>query len=362
MDRTTDWKGVGSGDPVKFRCGDCNHENINSRVGLSTDWQHFDGELFIDLIRICPRCRTPTFLSYSTHDRADTSFFFLEYTDSRLSIQESDASAPKPYSQIPAPLCYHSYTDDLIGQHSREVLRLFDEADSCFSAGYYSATAMLCRKIIMNIAVTKFNYPGNKNFSEYIQCMKANNDIGTPLVSRLHDILRIGNDANHEIPTMDSDKAKETLELSADFLQATRHPTQQPNYRLKNRLPKALTKQLHKRIQLALPQDMTLIAKVRIDDIIKPVGPRSQNQNERQKALNAIQAKHFDFIVFCVADMKVIAAIELYVPINQKPQYRQRDQLLKDICQSADIRLIRIAANGHFTKEELQQKLSFPQI
>ena len=142
--------------------------------------------------------------------------------------------------------------------------------------------------------------------------------------------------------------------------QASSGSLQRSPYRLKKQLLNASERQLYRRLLSVLPPETTLLSMVRVADVIEPAIQRSRNWSGWQTAFNAIQAKHFDFVVCRGSEMKVIAAIELDGPTHQRLQRRKRDQLLENVCKSAMVPLIRIVAGSPAAKntEDLRRALS----
>lgn len=92
------------------------------------------------------------------------------------------------------------------------IRQLYDEARDCIAAGAFTACVMVCRKILMNLAVRE-GAPQNQSFVEYVDYLAANNHIhvkGKPWVDR---IRKNGNYATHEIPQVKEADAKDSLYL-----------------------------------------------------------------------------------------------------------------------------------------------------
>jgi hypothetical protein len=94
----------------------------------------------------------------------------------------------------------------------QEVEDVYNEARRCYTVNAYTGSVMLCRKLLMNIAVHK-GAPPNQKFAEYVDylCDKGfvsgDNKIWADLVRNK------GNEANHEIPKMTSTDAEELIEF-----------------------------------------------------------------------------------------------------------------------------------------------------
>jgi len=72
---------------------------------------------------------------------------------------------------------------------------------------------MACRKVLMNVAVDR-GADGNLRFVEYVDWFETNHYIpphGREWIERIKDI---GNEAHHDIPDIDHERARETLRFT----------------------------------------------------------------------------------------------------------------------------------------------------
>ena len=133
------------------------------------------------LIRLCPQCNAPTFLS------------------------AQDAQHPGPLLGGEVA----SLTDD--------IRRIYDEARNALTVGAATGTVMLCRKILMHVAVDR-GAGEDLSFLAYVDWLVAEGWIprgGQPWVDF---IRRRGNEANHELPQMTSDDAAGILRFTEALL------------------------------------------------------------------------------------------------------------------------------------------------
>jgi len=94
---------------------------------------------------------------------------------------------------------------------------VYEEARRTFSVSAYTACELLCRKILMNIAVEK-GAEENKTFQYYIEYLERENFI-TPGIKEWADKIRTnGNDATHEIDTPDKIRSKSTFLFTEQLL------------------------------------------------------------------------------------------------------------------------------------------------
>lgn len=91
-----------------------------------------------------------------------------------------------------------------------ELSKLYDEARKCTGQGCFTASVLICRKILMNIAVNQGADEG-KRFIEYVNYL-ADQGFIPPNGRQWVDHIRTkGNEATHEIRLMDNTDAKEIL-------------------------------------------------------------------------------------------------------------------------------------------------------
>jgi hypothetical protein len=91
-----------------------------------------------------------------------------------------------------------------------DVQRVYAEARSCIAVGACTATALLCRKLLMNVAVAKGATPG-KHFTVYVDFIEAQHLVPPGSKAWLDDIRDKGNEATHEIPAVARADAEEIL-------------------------------------------------------------------------------------------------------------------------------------------------------
>ncbi len=100
---------------------------------------------------------------------------------------------------------------------SEVVKDLYDEARNCMKVNAYTAAVMCCRKLLMNVAVDQ-GAEGNKPFAYYVDYL-ANQGYLPPNGKKwAGHIKNKGNEANHEIPLIGPEDAKELIEFSEMML------------------------------------------------------------------------------------------------------------------------------------------------
>jgi len=149
----------------------------------STQGYHFQqdgtGQLAIPpfLIRICSYCKQPTYF--------------------------------RPDAQFPGPAF-----GEPVQTLPTDVAIMYEEARNCTSADAYTAAVLVCRKILMHVAVAEGAQP-NKSFKEYVDYLADNNYVPPRGKGWVDHVRDKGNEANHEIVEMN----KEDAELLITFIE-----------------------------------------------------------------------------------------------------------------------------------------------
>lgn len=155
--------------PVSYVCGFCG-ERVASDRGYSAGLQADGSGARVAFIRICPSCDGPTVFTRS----------------------EKQLPGPLPGSEV---------------EHVPQSLaQLYAEARLSSSASAYTAAVMVCRKMLMNIAVDK----GAGIGLSFLQCVQYLADKGfvPPGGDVWVDYIRKrGNEATHEIALMQQEDA-----------------------------------------------------------------------------------------------------------------------------------------------------------
>jgi len=100
---------------------------------------------------------------------------------------------------------------------SLEIEKLYNEARGSFSSGAYTASAMCCRKLLMNLAVSK-GANENSSFNYYVGYLETNNYLPNGTKDWVDIIRTKGNEATHEIALSSQDEAEEILKFSEMLL------------------------------------------------------------------------------------------------------------------------------------------------
>jgi len=98
-----------------------------------------------------------------------------------------------------------------------EVKKAYEEARICISSNALTACELICRKILMHIAVDKGAKEG-ESFVSYINYLQDNHYI-TPIMKNWVDTIRqIGNDATHKLEPPNMKRAESTIMFTAELL------------------------------------------------------------------------------------------------------------------------------------------------
>ena len=169
----TDWQNVQSLPPDSYRCGYCSYD-VASAHGLAAR----DG---LAVVRICPQCNGPTFFS---HDGR-------QWPGPKLGAN---------MSKLPT-----------------DVGAIYEEARSSVTVNAFTATVLLCRKLLMHVAVEK-GAPKDKAFLEYVNWLIQERYAPKGAENWLDYIRRRSNEANHQISIMEATDAKALILLTEQLL------------------------------------------------------------------------------------------------------------------------------------------------
>lgn len=98
-----------------------------------------------------------------------------------------------------------------------QIASAYQEARLCAAAEAFSACEMLCRKILMYVAV-QHGAPAGKQFTAYVDHL-LDEGLLTRRMFALADVIRINaNRASHELPESSADRALQTLRFCTNLL------------------------------------------------------------------------------------------------------------------------------------------------
>lgn len=158
----------------KYTCGYC-----NSTAAPSSYYRTVSGTQPVGKIYICPNCARPTFFDSNNN----------QYPSIRLG-------------------------NTVNGISDKNVQTAYLEARDCTSTGAYTGAVLLCRKLLMNIAVQKRAEKGLK-FVKYVDYLNEKGFIPPDGKSWVEVIRKKGNEATHEIAV----KTKKDAKLILHFVE-----------------------------------------------------------------------------------------------------------------------------------------------
>lgn len=178
---------------TSYRCGFCG-DQVCSERGLPYHKQGV-GQTKEPGILICPACKAPTFV-YPTSNELFPG-----------------TSIGSTVSHVPAVLG-----------------ALYEEARGCATANHYTAAVLLCRKVLMHIAVAQGAKEGLP-FIEYVDYLVRTGYVPPNGKHWVDHIRKKGNEANHEIVIMQQQEAKDLITFIEMLLRFI--------YEFPNSIPKA---------------------------------------------------------------------------------------------------------------------------
>jgi hypothetical protein len=98
-----------------------------------------------------------------------------------------------------------------------EVEKAYNEARKCMSVGAFTAAELICRKILMHLAVDKGAKEGEP-FAAYLTFLEKAGYVTPPMKGWVDLIRKHGNLATHELPAPDRQQAASTVMFAAELL------------------------------------------------------------------------------------------------------------------------------------------------
>ena len=166
------WQGLGNLHERRFVCGSCD-TLVSSDRGFH---RAPSGQILI-----CPGCGAPT---------------YFDPTGKQI----PGVAAGQAVAHLP---------DD--------IKSIYDEARKCIAAGSFTAAVLACRKLLMNIAVSK-GAPEGKPFITYVEYLAEKGYVPPDGRVWVDHIRQKGNEANHEIKLMEAADAEDLITFSEMLL------------------------------------------------------------------------------------------------------------------------------------------------
>ncbi|NVJ67564.1 MAG: DUF4145 domain-containing protein [Gammaproteobacteria bacterium] len=163
-----------------WRCGYCS-DQVSSTKGIKLGMRQDGSGSMVGGIYICTNCGGPTFISPDDGVYPGVSF-------------------GNHVSHVPSNLN-----------------KLYEEARRASSQNCFTAAVLLCRKILMNIAV-ELGAPEGKSFISYVNYLAEKNYIPPNGRHWVDHIRQKGNEANHEVHLMSQNDAEELVRFTEMLL------------------------------------------------------------------------------------------------------------------------------------------------
>jgi hypothetical protein len=160
------WKNAGTIKSNSFTCGFC-----GNLIASSLGYDNSGAKSW--LIYICSHCRKPTFF-------------------------EGDR-------QLPGVA-----TGNSVGHLPVDIESLYTEARNSVAASCYTSAVLVCRKLLMNIAVAQGAGPG-ESFVKYVEYLADKGYVPPNGQGWIDHIRKKGNEANHEIVLMSKTDADDLI-------------------------------------------------------------------------------------------------------------------------------------------------------
>jgi len=101
-----------------------------------------------------------------------------------------------------------------------EVSQAYEEARQCMSVNAFTACELICRKLLMHVAVEKGGKEGD-TFAAYLSHLESQGYVTPPMKGWVDLIRQHGNKAPHRIDAPDQARAESTLMFTVELLRLT---------------------------------------------------------------------------------------------------------------------------------------------
>lgn len=165
------WTNISEIEEKAYTCWSCDRD-IASNLGYVSSSNV--SSALNRYIYICPYCKSPS--------------FFNEHR-----AQYPSATTGSPVEHL-----------------SEEVDIAYNEARRSYAASAYTSSALMCRKILMNVAVER-GAEQNKTFKYYVDWLTKHHYVPPNSEGWIDHIRNKGNDATHEIPPITQEDAQELI-------------------------------------------------------------------------------------------------------------------------------------------------------
>ena len=98
-----------------------------------------------------------------------------------------------------------------------DVAEAFGESRRCMSVNAFTAAELLCRKILMHVAVDKGATEGD-TFAAYLLFLETHGYVTPPMKEWVNLIRKHGNASTHKLASPDKSRAESTVMFTAELL------------------------------------------------------------------------------------------------------------------------------------------------
>lgn len=174
-----EWNGLGQIGSMSYTCGFCGRHTGPDRGYYGAVDER--GRRFTSKIYICTFCRQPTYF-------------------------------PPNGDPVPGPVVGNE-----IRHVPESIAGLYEESRRCLTANAPTAAVMAARKVLMNLAVAEGADP-DLSFLEYVDWLQDKGYVPPGGRGWVDPIRKIGNAANHEIPSVSTATAGQVLVFTEGLL------------------------------------------------------------------------------------------------------------------------------------------------
>ena len=130
---------------------------------------------------------------------------------------------------------------------------------------------------------------------------------------------------------------------------------QRYSYRMRGTLLTPSEIDFYQELKQAVGDKVIIFAKVRVADVLTP--EKGLSKGQWQRAFNKISAKHFDFVLCNLDNLKVEAVIELDDKSHRKPNRIERDNFLNQAAQTSGLKMLRFPVKSSYSSADIRSKV-----
>lgn len=191
-------------DLIDSICGTCGKEVSLTKLRVSTNFQYGQDFPVDDFeVFICPRCNSGSVLNLKLQYRQGRRREEIEM------LQRSAVNNADMYTLSPGPLPMprlKNLPDD--------IEAAWDEVLNAGRASAWTAAELMCRKILMHIAVDQFDMDEGLNFTAYVKKLDEERFFPRMMMPVIDGIRERGNRATHDLASTPKEQAIKTLDVT----------------------------------------------------------------------------------------------------------------------------------------------------